>query len=84
MRVTIGSFDAGRRTIRGGCRSRDALEVVQRNHQKRDSNRKWGEKLRGLASHVFVWGSPGFFDGLEERPENRRKSELVVELRHQP
>jgi hypothetical protein len=39
-----------------------------------------GENLRGFASHVFVRGSPGFIDVLEERPKNRRKSELLVAL----
>jgi hypothetical protein len=43
-----------------------------------NGTKKWiqigsgGENLRGFASHVFVRGSPGFFEALEERPKNRK------------
>ena len=60
---------------------RNALEVVL-SELRKGSDRQWGENLRGFASHVLVWGS-GIFDALEERPQNRRKPELVVELRQQ-
>jgi hypothetical protein len=60
MRVTIGSFDAGRRTIRGGCRSRDALEVVQRNHQKRLKS-EVGREVEGARFPRFCLGLSGIF-----------------------